>query len=72
MNLTNKIITISYMSVITYPEETTVKVVLSQEILPGVFKTLDTFDLKFEAVYQNTSDPALLAAINDKLSQIPE
>jgi len=72
MDITNKIITISYMSVTTFPEETVVKVVVSKEILPGVFKTLDTYDLNFDKLYQNTSDPALLVAINEKLAEIPE
>ena len=60
------------MSVTTFPEETTVKVVVSKEILPGVFKTLDTYDLSFERIYQNTSDPALLVAIREKLTEIPD
>lgn len=72
MDLTNKTITITYMSVTTFPEETTVKVVVSKEILPGVFKTLDTYDLSFERIYQNTSDPALLVAIREKLTEIPD
>lgn len=71
MDLTNKIITVSFMSVSAYPVETTVKVVISQEIMPLVFKTLDTYDLKFEAQYQSPSDPALLAAINEKLLELP-
>lgn len=68
MDLSNKIVTIVFMSVNSYPEETTVKVSLSQEIAPGVFKTLDTYDLKYDRIFQGTEDPALLAAINDTLS----
>ena len=71
MDLTNKIVNITYMSVNSYPPETTTKVTISQEILPGVFKTLDIYDLKFDQVYQGTSDAALLAAINEKLTAIP-
>jgi len=70
MDLTNKIITVVYMSVVSFPEETSVKVTVSQEIAPGVFKTLDTYDLKYDRLYNNTSDPALLAAINETLSTI--
>jgi hypothetical protein len=72
MNLTDKTVTIVYMSVTTFPPETTVKVDVGQEILTGIFKTLATYDLKFEQVYQNTSDPALLVAINEKLTLIPD
>lgn len=72
MDLTNKIITILSMSIVTFPPETTVKVEITQEILPGIFKALATYDLKFEQVYQNTSDPALLVAINEKLALIPD
>lgn len=72
MDLTNKTMTILYMSVVTFPPETTVKVEITQEILPGIFKSLATYDLKFEQVYQNTSDPALLVAINEKLATIPD
>ncbi len=60
------------MSVTTFPEQTLVKVVISKEILPGVFKTLDTYDLSFDKIYQNTSDPALLVDIKEKLTEIPE
>lgn len=72
MNLTNKTITILYMSITTFPAETTVKVDVGQEIMPGIFKTLATYDLKFEQVFQNTADPALLIAINEKLALIPD
>ena len=68
MDLTNKIITIVQMTVNSYPEETTVKVSLSQEISPGVFKVLDTYDLKYDRIFQGTEDAALLAAINETLT----
>lgn len=71
MDLTNKTINIAYMQVNSFPAETTVKVAVSQEIAPGVFKTIDTYDLKFEQIFQNTADPALLAAINEKLTGLP-
>lgn len=71
MNLENKIITVSFMSVTGYPAETVAKVVITEEIMSGVYKTLDTYDLKFEQVYQSPDDPALLAAINEKLAELP-
>jgi hypothetical protein len=72
MNLSDKTITILGMSVITYPEETTVKVSVSQEVIPGVFKVLDTYDLKIERAFMSTQDPALLLAINEILQTIPD
>ena len=71
MDLTNKIITIAFMSVTSYPAETTVKVNISQRIAEGVFKQLDTYDLRFEKVYMSTDDPQLLADINEKLVLLP-
>ena len=59
------------MSVNSYPTETTVKVNITQEIADGVFKQLDTYDLKFDKIYQSTSDSALLSAINEKLTALP-
>jgi len=59
------------MSVNGYPEETNAKVVITQEVAPGVYKTIDTYDFKFEQIYQNPEDPALLAAINEKLLTLP-
>ena len=70
MDLTGKIITVTYMSANTFPEETTVKVVLSEEVAPGVFKNTDTYDLKYDVLYSNTQDPALLAAINETLTSL--
>ena len=71
MDLTNKIVTIAFMSVTSYPAETTVKVNISQQIAEGVFKQLDTYDLRFEKVYMSTDDPQLLADINEKLALLP-
>ena len=71
MDLTNKTITVSFMSVNSFPAETTVKVVISQEIVEGVFKTLDTYDLKFPQIFSSPDDAALLAAINEKLTSLP-
>lgn len=71
MDLTNKTVTIAYMSVNSFPPETTVKINISQEIAPGIFKQLDTYDLKIEKIYMATDDPALLADINEKLASLP-
>jgi hypothetical protein len=71
MDLSNKVITISYMSVNSFPAETTVKVNITQEVMPGIFKQLDTYDLIIEKSYMATDDPQLLADINEKLSALP-
>ena len=71
MDLTNKIITIVYMSVNSVPNETVVRVNITQEIAEGVFKQLDSYELKFDKIYQSPSDPALLSAVNEKLSTLP-
>lgn len=67
MDLSNKIITIVYMSVNSFPAETTVKVNISQQIAEGIFKQLDSYDLKLPKIYMATDDPQLLADINEKL-----
>ncbi len=71
MDLSNKIVTIAYMSVNSLPNETIVRVNITQEIAEGVFKTLDTYELKFDKIYQTPNDPALLSAINEKLTALP-
>lgn len=71
MDLTNKIITIAFMSTTSYPAETTVKVDISQQVAEGVFKQVAIYDLKFEKIYMATDDPQLLADINEKLALLP-
>lgn len=72
MNLSDKTISILGMSVTTYPEETNVKVSVSQEVVEGVFKILATYDLKIQRAFMSTDDPALLLAINEILQTIPD
>jgi hypothetical protein len=71
MDLSNKIVTIVYMSTNSLPHETTVRVSITQEIAEGVFKQLDTYELKFDRIYQSPSDPALLSSVNEKLTALP-
>ena len=59
------------MSSNSVPNETIVKIAITQEVADGVFKQLDTYDLKFDKIYQSTNDPALLSAINEKLATLP-
>jgi len=71
MDLTNKIVNINALSMTTYPPSTLVKVNLTQEVAPGIFKQVDSYDIQIDAGYQSTDDPALLAAINEKLAALP-
>lgn len=71
MDLNNKTITIAYMSVNSIPNETVVRVNITQEVAEGVFKTLDTYELRFDKIYQTPSDPELLSAVNEKLIALP-
>jgi hypothetical protein len=72
MNLQNKNVTIESLSVNSYPPESTVKVAVSEELLPGVFKNLGTYTLKFEMVFNSFNDPNLLAVVADMLEQLPD
>ena len=59
------------MSVNSLPNETIVRVNITQEIVEGVFKQTDAYELKFDKIYQSPSDPALLSAVNEKLTALP-
>ena len=59
------------MSVNSVPNETVVRVNITQEIAEGVFKQLDSYELKFDKLYQSPSDTALLSAVNEKLAALP-
>lgn len=72
MDLTNKQVTVASMTVGINPPETTVKVNISQEVVPGVFQVLHTFDMKFERMYYSMSDADLLTAISENLALIPD
>ena len=71
MDLSNKIVTVENLTVVSYPAESTVKVSVSEEILPQVFKTLGQYTFKFEAIFTGFDDPNLLSGINAYLEQIP-
>jgi hypothetical protein len=72
MDLTNKQVHVSTLTVSTFPPETTAKVEVREEVIPGVFKNIGTYNIKFNVAYTGTDEPALLAAINEKLLEIPE
>lgn len=72
MNLDNRQVTIQSMSVLTYPPVTTVKVVVTEEPIPDVFKVVGNFEVRFEQIFTVIDDANLLALINEKLRLIPE
>lgn len=72
MNLTNKQVQVTALSVTSFPPETTAKVEIREEVIPGVYKNIGTYNIKFDVAYTGTDEPALLAAINEKLLAIPE
>lgn len=71
MDLSNKIVTVAYMSVDSYPNQTTVRVNITQQVAEGIFKQLDSYELTFDKLYQSPSDPALISAIYEKLATLP-
>lgn len=71
MDLTNKQVTIQSLSVNTFPPSTVAKVVVSEEVIPGVFVAVATYDMTFDKTYNGLEEPALLAAINEKLLLVP-
>jgi hypothetical protein len=47
-------------------------VMITQEISPGIQKTIGSYALEIDRVFTSVSDPALLAAIQEMLESIPE
>jgi len=72
MNLTNKQITLTSLTSTTFPEMSRATVAVSEEVIPGVQKTLGTYTLQIERIFSSTSDPNLLAAIQQLLEAIPD
>jgi len=72
MDLTNKQVTVTSMTVNMNPPETTVQVNITKEVAPGIFQTVSNFNIKFEHAYNSMSDTDLLAAISEKLALIPD
>ena len=72
MNIENKQIVIDSLSVTSFPPKTVVTVIIQEEIINNIYKTIGTYTLSFERTYQNTGDPELLAEIASVLEGIPE
>lgn len=71
MNLSNKTVTIETLTVVSYPPESNVKVNISEEVLPGIFKSVGQYVLKFDAIFTGFDDPNLLSSVNTLLEQLP-
>lgn len=72
MNLTNKQVTLISLTSTTFPEMSRAMVAVSEEVIPGVQKTIGTYTLQIERIFSSTSDPNLLAAIQEMLEAIPD
>lgn len=72
MNLENCNVSITYSSIIVAPPSTTIRVSVSEEVIPGVNKVKGSFELTFDQMFFNHADPALITAINEKLALVPE
>lgn len=72
MDLSNKQVTLTTLTSTSYPEMSRATVAVSQEVIPGVQKTIGTYTLEIQRVFSSTSDPNLLAAIHELLTAIPE
>lgn len=72
MDLTNKQIKIATISVSTFMPETVAKVELYEDMGNGIYKNIGLYELRFNIAYNPTEEPALLAAINEKLAAIPD
>ena len=72
MNLTNKQVKIITLSVTAFPPETTAKVEIVEEVIPGVYKSTVTYNMTFDTVYTSMDEAGLLAAVHDKLLEIPD
>jgi hypothetical protein len=71
MNLTNKLINIESLTVVSYPPESTVKVTVSEEVIPGAFQVTGTYSLKFDTLFSGFNDPQLLQFVNEVLINLP-
>ena len=72
MDLTNKQIQVVSLSSNMVTNLSVARVSISQEIAPGIFKLIVQYDLTFNDIYTSPLDPALLSAISEKLSVLPD
>lgn len=72
MNLENKTVSITSLSVNTYPPESKANVTVSEAVAEGIFKTIGVFDITFDEAFPSIGDPALLNAVYEKLLLIPD
>lgn len=72
MDLSNKAVIITALSSTTFPASTNVEVRVSEEVIPGVHKVVGVYSLNFPEVYSGLEEPALLAAVYEQLTLIPD
>lgn len=72
MDLSNKTVIITMLSSTTFPPSTNVEVRVSEEVIPGVHKVVGVYSLNFQELYSGLEEPALLAAVYEQLTSLPE
>lgn len=72
MDLTNKHVTLTSLTSTSFPEMSRAMVIITQEVSPGIQKTVGSYALEIDRVFSSVSDPALLSAIQQMLESIPE
>lgn len=71
MDLTNKELTMRYMSTDNAAQTTSVTVEVSAEVADGVFQIEGTYQLNFATAYNNMADERLMPDIIAKLEALP-
>jgi hypothetical protein len=71
MDLTNKQIRISRLVAVAVPPQTSAHIDVVEEIAEGVRKTVASYELVFPEMWSNPADPLLLAAVTEKLNELP-
>lgn len=70
MDLTNKQIRVTRMSVMSLPVQTIADVDVLEEKVPGIRTIVASFELTFEETYSGPTDPKLLLDIQTKLATV--
>lgn len=70
MDLSNKVIEVKSLAVTFFPPSSRAEVVISHEVLEGVYVVDMTLQLTFEGTFQGTKDPELSNRIYEKLAAL--
>ena len=71
MDLTNKELTIRYMTTNNTQQTSTVSVEVSSSLVDGIYSVDGTYQINFDTLYQGINDPLLMPAIVAKLESLP-